>query len=162
MFWDVALCRHVEVVHFNVSTRRYSGWSRRTRWFQFGYCNSVSRDELFKMGIISRFCVLPIQAVNIRLMTETRVRARVGSCGICAGRSDTGAGFFSEPFGFSCQYHSSVSIIPVSVSFQCQYHSSVSIIPVLLHIHSCVTWGWNKGPAEARRNSNSLVRISIA
>ena len=42
-----------------------------------------------------------------------------------------------------CQYHSTVSIIPLSVSFHGQYHSTVSIIPPAFHsslsIHNAST-----------------------
>jgi hypothetical protein len=45
------------------------------------------------------------QALSRRLHTAaTHVRAQVGSFGICGGQSDTAAGFFSEYFGFTCQF----------------------------------------------------------
>jgi hypothetical protein len=47
--------------------------------------------ELTKTNFIGRGMA---QAVNRRLPTAAaRVRARVRSCGICIGQSDTGAGF---------------------------------------------------------------------
>jgi hypothetical protein len=42
------------------------------------------------------------QAVSRRPLTaESRVRSRVGTCGICGGQSGTGTGFLPEYFGFS-------------------------------------------------------------
>jgi hypothetical protein len=46
------------------------------------------------------------QAVSRRPLTaETRVRSRVGSCGICGGQSGTGTGFSLSTSVFLCQFY---------------------------------------------------------
>jgi hypothetical protein len=52
------------------------------------------------------------QAVNrLPLTAEARVRTRANQCGICGGRSGSGAGFSPSSLIFLCQY-----IIPPSLS----------------------------------------------
>ena len=47
------------------------------------------------------------QAVSRRPLTaETRVRSRVGLCGICGGQSGTGTGFSPSTSVFPCHSHS--------------------------------------------------------
>jgi hypothetical protein len=47
------------------------------------------------------------QAVSRRPLTaETRVRSRVGPCGICGGQSGTGTGFSASTSAFPCQFYS--------------------------------------------------------
>jgi hypothetical protein len=49
------------------------------------------------------------QAVSRRtITTESRVRARVNTCGICGGQSGTGTGFSPSSSVLPRQYHSTV------------------------------------------------------
>jgi hypothetical protein len=51
------------------------------------------------------------QAFSRRPLTaETRVRALVSPCGICAGQSGTDTGFSPRCVVFPCQYHSAVAL----------------------------------------------------
>jgi hypothetical protein len=63
----------------------------------------------FTWPTISLFGRVMAQAVSHRLFTaEARVRARVGSSGICGGLIGTGTGFSSIFSVFPRQYHSTV------------------------------------------------------
>jgi hypothetical protein len=49
------------------------------------------------------------QVVSRRPLTaESRVRARVNTCGICGGQSATGTGLSPSSSVFRCKYHSTV------------------------------------------------------
>jgi hypothetical protein len=43
------------------------------------------------------------------LTAEARDRARVDTCGICGGQSDTGVGFSPSSSVFPCQYHFTIA-----------------------------------------------------
>jgi hypothetical protein len=80
------------------------------------------------------------QAVTrLPVIAEARVRARVRPYGICGGQTGTGAGFFSEFFGFPCQYHSTMAL-HAHIS-----HGGRTINPLMAAVqrHSHTPWTWN-------------------
>jgi hypothetical protein len=94
------------------------------------------------------------QAVSRWLLTaDARVRARVSICGICSGQNGTGTGFFSEFFGFPCQYHSTIAPYSSAPHEVCESSDQAA------HYH---TFGPKLGASSlARHLAGTEVRIII-